>query len=82
MFSDNIVFSGFKNEPTSGELLNKLLNKYNISKTIDNNTKYIITKNKDDIDSYTKSSAKVKLAIQYKIPFITENELDNLLKLI
>ena len=76
----NIVFSGFKDKKIYSKLLR---DKYNICETIDENTKYLIIKDIDDIDlieSYTKCSPKIKLAIQYQIPIMSEKKLEELLK--
>lgn len=74
MSLENIVFSGFKHHSYNQGLFNK----YNVSDIIDNNTKYVIIKDINDIESYTKSSAKIKLAIKNRIPIITEKKLNEI----
>tara|TARA_A100001015_G_C14598184_1_gene559392 strand:- start:321 stop:551 length:231 start_codon:yes stop_codon:yes gene_type:complete len=74
MSLENVVFSGIKDKSKY------VKNKYNISDIIDKNTKYVIIKNIDSIDSYSRSSPKIKLAIKYRIPIISENKFDEIIK--
>ena len=61
----NIAISGFTQSP---EIKNFFYNNFNVSEIIDNNVKFLITR--ENIDNIECKSSKIKQAMQKNLPIV------------
>jgi len=62
----NIAISGFTQSP---EIKNFFYNNFNVSEVIDNNVKFLITR--ENIDNIDYKSSKIKQAMEKNLPIIS-----------
>jgi len=62
----NIAISGFTQSP---EIKNFFYNNFNVSEVIDNNVKFLITR--ENIDNIDYKSSKIKQAMEKNLPIVS-----------